>query len=104
MEKNPLSVFEQEAPEVAAAYNQLIMSLVKTNGLDAKSKQLIYIGMKIVRGDFIAVKYHVPMAKKAGASRDEIKDTVLLTLTVTGLKGITHCLNEVLDIYDQTVI
>lgn len=104
MEKNPLLIFEKEAPEVASAYNQLIMSLIKMQGLDAKTKQLLYIGMKIVTGDFIAVKFHVPMAKKAGASRDEIKETVLLTLTVAGLKGISHSLNEVLEIYDSTEI
>jgi alkylhydroperoxidase/carboxymuconolactone decarboxylase family protein YurZ len=104
MKKNPLSVFEEEAPEVASAFNQLISSLIKTQGLDAKTKQLLYIGMKIVTGDYIAVKYHVPMAKKAGASRDEIKDTVLMTLTVIGLKGITHTMSDVLEIYDNTEI
>ncbi|MCX6230796.1 MAG: carboxymuconolactone decarboxylase family protein [Bacteroidetes bacterium] len=102
MEKNPLSVFEKEAPEVASAYNQFIQSLIKTQGLDAKTKQLLYIGMKIVTGDFIAVKFHVPMAKKAGASREEIKDTILLTLTITGLKGISHSMAEILNIYDTT--
>ncbi len=60
--------------------------------------------MKIVTGDYIAVKYHVPMAKKAGASRDEIKETVLMTLTVIGLKGITHTMSDVLEIYDNTEI
>lgn len=104
MKNNPLSIFEQEAPDVASAYNLLIKSLIKTQGLDAKTKQLLYIGMKIVTGDYIAVKYHIPMAKKAGVSRDEIKETVLLTLTVVGLKGITQCLSEVLDIYDHTEI
>jgi alkylhydroperoxidase/carboxymuconolactone decarboxylase family protein YurZ len=104
MEKNPLLIFEKEAPEVASAFNQLIISLVKTQGLDSKTKQLLYIGMKIVTGDYIAVKHHVPMAKKAGATRDEIKDTVLMTLTVIGLKGITHTMCDVLEIYDNTEI
>lgn len=104
MEKNPLLVFQNEAPEVAEAYNQLILSLIKTKALDTKSKQLIYIAMKIVTSDFVAVKFHVPMAKKAGASRDEVLETVLLSLTVCGLKGISHCLDDVLNIYDQTEI
>jgi alkylhydroperoxidase/carboxymuconolactone decarboxylase family protein YurZ len=102
MEKNPLLIFQKEAPDVADAYNQLIMSLIKTQGLEPKTKQLIYIAMKIVTSDFVAIKYHVPMAKKAGASRDEVLDTVLLSLTVCGLKGISHCLEDVLNIYDQT--
>lgn len=104
MEKNPLLVFQKEAPDVAEAYNPLILSLINSKGLESKTKQLIYIAMKIVTSDFVAIKYHVPMAKKAGASRNEILETVLLSLTVCGLKGISHCLEDVLNIYDQTEI
>jgi len=43
---NPLEVFQAEAPEVAAAFNRLIESLKNTTGLDAKTKQLVYIGIK----------------------------------------------------------
>jgi len=42
------------------------------------------------------------MAKQAGASRDEIKETILLTLTVCGLKGINTCLVKALEIYDNS--
>lgn len=72
---NPLEVFQNEAPDVASAFNGLIESLKNTTGLDAKTKQLVYIGIKSALGDTTAVYYHVPMAKKLGASRDEIKDT-----------------------------
>ncbi len=82
------AIFHREAPEVFAAFNGFIQSLANSKGLDAKTKQLIYIGMKIVTGDTTAVKFHIPMALRAGATRDEIKETILLTLTVTGLKGI----------------
>ncbi|MBL7139254.1 MAG: carboxymuconolactone decarboxylase family protein [Bacteroidales bacterium] len=47
-------------------------------GLDAKTKQLVYIAMKVVTDDKNAVKYHVPMAKSAGATREEIKFDVSL--------------------------
>jgi alkylhydroperoxidase/carboxymuconolactone decarboxylase family protein YurZ len=33
------------------------------------------------------------MAKKLGATRDEIKDTILITLSVVGLKGVVK-INE----------
>ena len=56
--------------------------------------------MKLVAGDFTAVKFHIPMAKLAGATRDEIKETILLSLTVTGLKGI-ELLHPALEIYDN---
>ena len=96
--KNPYEVFQQEAPEIFEGFNGLIKSLVSTKGLDQKTKQLIYLGMKVAQGDDTAVMFHVPMAKKAGASRDEIKETILLTLTVCGLKGVNTCLIKALDI------
>ncbi len=98
--KNPFEVFQQEAPEVFDGFNALIKSLIGTKGLDAKTKQLIYIGMKAAQGDETAVFFHVPMAKQAGATRDEVKEAILLTLTVCGLKGINTCLVKALDIYD----
>jgi len=42
---NTMELFAQEAPEVAAAFNNLIMAVVKRPALDAKTKQLIYIAM-----------------------------------------------------------
>lgn len=98
---NPLEVFQNEAPGVASAFNGLIEALKNTTGLDAKTKQLVYIGIKSALGDTTAVYYHVPMAKKLGASRDEIKDTILITLTVCGLKGVVTCLPMALEVYDK---
>lgn len=99
---NPMEVFQTEAPEVAQAFNGLIEALKSTNGLDAKTKQLIYIGIKSAMGDTTAVYFHVPMAKKLGATREEIKDTILITLTVCGLKGVASCLPTALEVYDKT--
>ena len=101
MNANPMEVFSKEAPEVAAAFNGLIQSLVASKGIDQKTKQLIYIGIKSSMGDTTAIFYHVPMAKKLGATREEVKDTILITLSVCGLKGVATCLPTALDIYDK---
>ncbi len=99
---NPLEVFQKEAPEVAVAFNGLIEALKNTAGLDAKTKQLVYIGIKASMGDTTAIYHHVPMAKKLGATRDEIRDTILITLSVCGLKGVASCLPTALEVYDKT--
>lgn len=98
---NPLSTFQAEAPEIAAAFNGLVAALKTSEGLDEKTKNLIYIGIKATLGDPTAVYYHVQMAKKLGATREEIKDTILITLTVCGLKGVASCLPAALQAYDQ---
>ena len=101
MDKNPMTVFQNEAPEVADAFGNLISVLSSTRGLDAKTRQLIYIGMKAMQGDTAAVIAHTPMAKEAGATREELKDTILLTLTVSGIQGVASCLPAALDAYDR---
>ncbi len=99
---NPLQVFVDESPEVQKAYAGLIQSLIDMEGLDNKTKQLIYIGMKMVSDDERAIKMHVPMAKNAGATREEIKSTVLLGLSVIGLKAASKYLPIVLDSFDNS--
>ncbi len=36
--------------------------------------------------------FQVPMAKKPGATKEEVVDAILMTITVSGLKGIVTCL------------
>lgn len=101
MELSPMELFQKEAPEVASAFNELIQALVASKGLDPKTKQLIYIAMKTALGDKQAVRAHLPMAKALGATRQEVIETILLTLTVSGISGVITCLPEVVHTYDK---
>ncbi|NLO98566.1 MAG: carboxymuconolactone decarboxylase family protein [Peptococcaceae bacterium] len=101
MEKNPVEVMIAEAPEAFKAYDQLNNAVFSGKGLDDKTKQLIYIAMRAAEGDIGAVKMHTPMAKAAGATRDEVKDAILMTLLVCGMKGVVTCLPAALEAYDQ---
>jgi alkylhydroperoxidase/carboxymuconolactone decarboxylase family protein YurZ len=101
MSKSGYMVFQSESPEVAGAFNKLIEAIAKPSALDGKTKQLLYIAMKIVTDDIGAALAHVSYAKKAGASREEIRETVLLTLTVVGLKGVNTALVPLLEAYDK---
>ena len=95
-----LDTFQHEAPEVTKAFDGLIDALKSTTGMDAKTKQLVYIGIKSSLGDSTAVFFHVKMAKQLGATRNEIKDAILITLTVCGLKGVSTCLQTAMEVYD----
>jgi len=101
MDTNPMELFQKEAPEIAAAFNGLIMSLVASKGLDGKTKQLIYIAMKAATGDDMAVRAHIPMAKAAGATREEVIDAILMTLTVSGIRGVVQCLPEAVKQFEK---
>jgi AhpD family alkylhydroperoxidase len=101
MSKSGYMTFQSESPEIAGAFNKLIEAIAKPSALDGKTKQLLYIAMKIVTDDVGAALAHVMFAKKAGASREEIRETVLLTLTVVGLKGVNTALVPLLEAYDK---
>ena len=96
-----MEVFQEEAPEVAKAFGGLIRSVAQMSALEPKVKQLIYIAIRASQGETTAVTSHVPMAKKAGATRDELKEAILLTTTVCGIKGIASCLIPALEAYDN---
>lgn len=98
---NSYSVFKEESPQVFEAFTQLIQTITTAGSLDPKTRQLIYIGIKASQGDANAVVAHVPMAKEAGATRDEIRDTILMTLTVSGVTAISHCLVPALETYEN---
>ena len=100
-DQNPFVALREEAPAVAEAFDGLIAALSSTGGLDAKTRQLVYIGIKASQGEAGAVAAHVPMAKAHGATREEIRDAVLLTLTVSGVTGVTHCLVPALNTYEN---
>ncbi|HVX50395.1 MAG TPA: carboxymuconolactone decarboxylase family protein [Chitinophagaceae bacterium] len=100
---NPMALFAREAPEAAKAFDCLVNAVRQSTGIDEKTKHLIYISIKAVLGDTTAVHYHVPMAKKLGASRDEIKDAILITLTVCGLQAVANCLPLALEIFDNPI-
>ncbi|SKA09217.1 carboxymuconolactone decarboxylase family protein [Sediminibacterium ginsengisoli] len=101
MESNTMELFMKEAPDVAKAFDGLIQSLIASEGLDAKTKQLIYIAMKTAMGDDTAVKFHAPMAKQLGATKPEIIDAILLSLTVSGISGVMASLPYVVKLFDK---
>ena len=45
---------------------------------------------------------HAGFAKKAGATRDEVKGAILLTLMTVGINGVADALTVALDSYDKT--
>ncbi len=49
----------------------------------------------------MAVKAHIPMARQAGATKAEVVDAILMTLTVSGIRGVVHCLPEAVKAFEK---
>jgi len=101
VEKHFLQILAEETPSVNKAFFDLVESIEKDSGLDAKTVQLVYIGISAHKGVDGAVAAHAGYAKKAGATRDEVRGAVLVSLITTGVAGISSCLAAALNAYDN---
>ena len=100
-EKHFFEILTQEVPGVNKAFFDLVGTLQKEAGLDEKTFQLVYIAIKASVGETGAVVAHAAMAKKAGATREEVRGAVLITMMTHGVGGISSCLVAALDAYDN---
>jgi alkylhydroperoxidase/carboxymuconolactone decarboxylase family protein YurZ len=99
-----MELLRREAPGVADAFEGLIQSLEASRGLDPKAKQLVYIALQAAAGEAGAVRAHLPMARKAGAAREEVVDAILMTLPVSGIRGIVTCLPDVVRYFEECTL
>lgn len=69
MNKTPYEVFQEECPDLAARFNDLVEAQRSLKGLVFKAKQLINIAIQTANRNPMGVKMHAVMAKKEGAER-----------------------------------
>lgn len=100
-EKTFFEILEEETPSVNQAFSGLVQALERDGGLDAKTFQLVYLGIKASIGEVESVAAHAGFAKKAGATREEVRGAVLISLMTNGVTGIASCLAAALDSYDK---
>jgi len=96
-------IMNEETPSVFKSFFDMVGAIEKEGGLDEKTFQLIYIAIKASEGSdgLGSVIAHVEMAKKSGATREEIRGAILVTLMTNGLTGVSSCLEAALDAYDK---
>ncbi|MDD2529309.1 MAG: carboxymuconolactone decarboxylase family protein [Lentimicrobiaceae bacterium] len=74
----------KEIPDVMSAFTRLHMAAIKDNALSKKVKELISLGIGItVRCDG-CIAAHVNDALRAGASREEIMETIGVAILMGG--------------------
>jgi AhpD family alkylhydroperoxidase len=101
MEKSPYEIFQSECPELALKFNELVRVQSKMEGLDQKTKQLINIAIQTCNKNPTGVKMHAIMAKKVGATREEVVGAVSMNLHLSGLSTVLECLPSAIDGYDS---
>jgi len=76
--------FIQKFPALGKAHEQVAQAALAAGPLDRKTCELIKIGISIGAGLESALKSHVRRALAAGASKEEIEQSILLAMNTVG--------------------
>ena len=93
-----LAVLQQHRPDVVGLQMRLLGSL--GNNLDPRVKQLILIALQTTQGSGRALRKHIPRALEAGATTEEVFDSILLAMPIAGLTRTTDILADVADLLE----
>lgn len=92
--------FVNDYPSIAEAYEKLGTEIHAAGTLDNKSRALIKLGISVGARMEGAVHSHTRKALDAGCTKEEIRQTVLLALTTTGLPNMMASMTWVNDILE----
>lgn len=80
----------QDIPEVMDGFGKLHENAVESSSLDKKTKELIALGIAVtVRCDG-CISYHVHDALEAGATKDQIAETVGVAILMGGGPSVVY--------------
>lgn len=99
-EKTMMEVLRADCPAAAAAIESLFATLLERPALDGKTKQLVYIAAAASAGHVRGVPQHAARARALGATRDEVLETLLMTLPAAGLGPLSQCLPAAMAVFD----
>lgn len=71
-------------PEPAKAFGELAKSAIAPGALDSRTKELIALAIGITARCDGCLAYHVRAAKKYGATREEVLETIAVALYMGG--------------------
>ncbi len=96
---NAFQVFLKEAPAHASSWMRAVNGLDAASVLDKKTGHLAYIAVLAALRLESGIPFHVHLAKKAGASREEVISAILIGLPAAG-NVVTQVLPAALAAYD----
>ncbi len=86
--------FKKDFPEIYAGHEALGKKIHEGSGpLPEKTRWLIKVAVSGASGHTIALETHIAKARKAGATEDEIKHTLLLVIQTAGFPTFMEAYN-----------
>jgi AhpD family alkylhydroperoxidase len=95
-----LATYRRATPEGAAGFGAMHKAAMGTGAVGVKQKELMCIAIGIVRQCVDCIGFHVTAAIAAGATRDEIAETVTVCIYMGGGPAYMYGV-KALEAYDQ---
>ena len=93
-------LFAKEAPKHQQAWMNAVKAIGEACALDTKTQHLAYLAVLAAEELQNGIPFHVKLAKKAGASRDEVISALLVGLPAVGHR-VTAALPPAITAYDE---
>jgi alkylhydroperoxidase/carboxymuconolactone decarboxylase family protein YurZ len=91
--------FSERAPKHAGAWMTAVQALGEASALDRKTSALAYLAVLAALRLDSGVPFHVKVAKRAGASAEEVISALLIGLPAAG-HGVTQSLPVAIEAYE----
>jgi len=99
---NHFTSFLETYPDVGEAYSSLGKAVAEAGPLDAKTRELIKLGISVAAGLEGGTHSHARKALEAGATPEELKHAVLQSLTTIGFPQMMRGLAWVEGVVEKT--
>jgi len=90
------------APEVMKAFGAMAQAATAPKALDTKTKELVALGIAVATRCDPCITFHTESARKHGATRDEILETVGMAIYMGAGPSVMYAAQAV-EAYDQWV-
>ena len=90
----------KSAPGAMKAFREMSASVLEAGALDTKTKELMAVAISVAVRCDPCVTYHVSAAVRAGATREEISETVALAIYMGAGPSAMYAA-QALEAYDQ---
>ena len=97
----PFESFSKQFPDIMRQHKQLGEFCREAGPLDAKSQELVKLGIAIGVNSRGGVMSAVRKAMKAGATQDEIQHAILLSTTTTGFPTMIAAMEWAREVFEK---
>jgi len=99
---NNLNAFRKARPEAGNGFKAMHKAAMGEGAMSVREKELVALGIGIAKQCVDCIGFHVQAAARAGASRDDVADTVSVAIMMGGGPAYMYGV-KALEAYDQLI-